>query len=215
MFTGIVEDTGTVTRTETEGGLLRVTIAAPRLSVELPRGGSIAVDGCCLTAVAGGDGCFTCELTPETLRRTAFGARLKEGARVNLERPMRADGRFDGHIVQGHVDAVGHIAEMRPVGGGVEMAVQAPDAVARYLVEKGSVAVDGVSLTVAGLGRATFWVALIPFTLQVTRFGEAEAGDAVNLEVDVLAKYVERLLSSVPGAAGRRERGAARTRRRL
>jgi riboflavin synthase len=139
-------------------------------------------------------GTFTCELTAETLARTAFGTILAPGRRVNLERPLRADGRFDGHIVQGHVDGVGVVRDLRRTGNAAELAVAAPPEVARYLVLKGSVAVDGISLTVAGLAADVFSVAVIPYTLEYTTLRDARAGDRVNLEADVIAKYVERLL---------------------
>ncbi len=194
MFTGIVEEVGRVESAERRGGLLVVRVAAGRVVDGLDRGGSIAVDGCCLTAVAvDGDG-FTCELTGETLSRTAFADRLRTDARVNLERPLRADGRFDGHIVQGHVDGVGSVRGLDRQGGGAELEVSLPRALERYVVEKGSIALDGVSLTVAGVGPGVFRVALIPYTLEHTNLGQARVGGPVNLEVDVIAKYVERLL---------------------
>jgi riboflavin synthase len=152
------------------------------------------VDGCCLTAVRSDARGFDVDLTGETLKRTLFEERLVPGARVNLERPMKADGRFDGHIVQGHVDGIGRIAELVRTGDAAEMTVEVPASLERYLIEKGSVAVDGISLTVAGLGPGTFKVALIPYTLERTNLGSAAVGDRVSLEVDVIAKYVERLL---------------------
>jgi riboflavin synthase len=157
-------------------------------------GASIAVNGCCLTALTSERSVLACDLSPETLARTAFGERLRPGTLVNLERPLRADGRFDGHIVQGHVDGVGRISALRRQGDGAELEVEVPPALTRYLVEKGSVAVDGISLTVAALGPATFTAALIPYTLAHTNLAEARPGGRVNLEVDILAKYVERLL---------------------
>jgi riboflavin synthase len=141
----------------------------------------------------GGDA-FACELTEETLARTAFGARLVPGAVVNLERPLRADGRLDGHIVQGHVDGVGRVAALAPAGETAVLDVDVPEGLRRYLVEKGSVAVEGVSLTVAALREGGFAAALIPLTLSATNLAGLRPGDAVNLEMDVLAKYVERLL---------------------
>jgi riboflavin synthase len=193
MFTGIVESTGTVTAAERRDDVLRVRISASGLD-DLAPGGSIAVNGCCLTAVEADGTGFACELTEETLRRTAFGDRLRAGARVNLERPMRADGRFDGHIVQGHVDGVGRVRELRRTGNAAELLVEPPPALERYLVAKGSIAVDGISLTVADFRDDAFTVALIPYTLEATNLRDAQAGDLVNLEVDVIAKYVERLL---------------------
>jgi riboflavin synthase len=200
MFTGIVEEIGRVDSAERRGGLLVVRVAARRIADGLERGASIAVDGCCLTAVDSDAAGFTCELTGETLARTAFAERLRPGAPVNLERPLRADGRFDGHIVQGHVDGVGGVRGLTRQGGGAELEVALPAALERYVVEKGSIAVDGVSLTVAGLGPGVFRAALIPYTLEHTNLGQAQVGGPVNLEVDVIAKYVERLLG---GAGGR------------
>ncbi|HVR70132.1 MAG TPA: riboflavin synthase [Vicinamibacteria bacterium] len=194
MFTGIVEETGTVRSAEPAGEVLRVEIAARSVLDGLTTGGSISVNGCCLTAVAVGPDGFACELTRETLARTAFGERLRPGTRVNLERPLRADGRFDGHIVQGHVDGLGRVAELNRQGEAAELVVAPPPELERYLVEKGSVAVDGISLTVAARGPGSFTAAIIPYTLSHTNLAQARPGDRVNLEVDILAKYVERLL---------------------
>ena len=196
MFTGIIEATGTIRSAGRRGDVLVVKVGCDGRALGLPAGGSIAVNGCCLTAVDRGDEFFTCELTEETLRRTAFGERLRPGVTVNLERPMRADGRFDGHIVQGHVDDVGRISGVVRLGESAEMSIGFGPEVGRYLVHKGSVAVDGVSLTVAGLEADAFTVALIPYTLEHTNLGRARPGDRVNLEVDVIAKYVERLLTA-------------------
>jgi riboflavin synthase len=195
MFTGIVEEVGRITRVERRGDIVAVGIAATRVLDGLPVGGSVSVSGCCLTAVRVTPQGFDCELTPETLARTRFGDTLAEGLAVNLERPMRADGRFDGHIVQGHVDAVGRVASLAMLGESAELTITAPAGVLRYLVEKGSVAVEGVSLTVARQDGTTFAIALIPFTLSHTNLGGLHTGDPVNLEIDVIAKYVERLMS--------------------
>jgi riboflavin synthase len=195
MFTGIIEEMGTVSAAAWRGDVLVVHLTARRTLEGLGAGSSIAVNGCCLTAVAVAPDGFTCELTRETLQRTAFEQRLQPGVRVNLERPMRADGRFDGHIVQGHVDGVGRIREHRRLGDSSEMTIEVPAELERYLVPKGSVAVDGISLTVASLQAAAFTVALIPYTLEQTNLGTALAGDPVNLEADVIAKHVERLLA--------------------
>jgi riboflavin synthase len=192
MFTGIVETTGVVAEAVWRGEVLAVRIDS---SLELAIGGSVAVNGCCLTAVAVAASGFTCELTGETLARTAFGERLKPGAIVNLERPLRADGRLDGHIVQGHVDCVGSLRALRSLGSSAELEVALPAGRDRYLVEKGSIAVDGISLTVASLLPGAFTVAIIPYTLDVTNLRAARPGDALNLEFDVIAKYVERLIS--------------------
>jgi riboflavin synthase len=195
MFTGIVEAMAVVRSAERRGDLLVLGLRCDAGALGLVAGGSIAVNGCCLTAVdVSADG-FTCELTPETLRRTSFGGRLRPDVRVNLERPMRADGRFDGHIVQGHVDGVGRVAEVVPLGESVEMSIEVPEDLERYLARKGSVAVEGVSLTVADLRPRSFTVALIPYTLERTTLGTTRTGDAVNIETDIVAKHVERLLA--------------------
>jgi riboflavin synthase len=194
MFTGIVEETGRVVRTERRADVLVLQIEAATVLRGLPLGGSIAVNGCCLTATGISDVGFSCELTAETLARTAFDTRLLPGALVNLERPLRADGRLDGHIVQGHVDGVGVVLDVRRLGRSAELEVELPAELERYLVEKGSIAVDGVSLTVARLDGRVFVAALIPYTLEQTALRENRAGDRVNLEADVIAKYVERLL---------------------
>ncbi len=202
MFTGIIEETGVVGETRRRGDVLVVRIEARRTLRDLPVGGSIAVNGCCLTATRVSERDFECEMVEETLRRTAFEGRLKPGVRVNLERPMRADGRFDGHIVQGHVDGVGRITDLRRGGESAEIVVAPPPELERYLVPKGSVAVDGISLTVADLRPGSFTVALIPHTLEHTNLGKAQTGDPVNLEADVIAKHVERLLGPLSPARG-------------
>lgn len=204
MFTGIVEETGLVESAARRGDVLVVRIAAGPLVAGMPAGASIAVGGCCLTAVQVDPGGFTTELTRETLERTAFGTRLVPGARVNLERPLKADGRFDGHIVQGHVDGVGRVVELRRGDLSAELVVAAPPPLRRYLVEKGSVALDGVSLTVAALRDDDFTIALIPYTLEHTTLGDARPGAPLNVEVDVIAKYVERLLAAHAAAQGPR-----------
>ena len=194
MFTGIIEETGTIRQTSRREDVLVVRVSAGRALEGLLVGGSVAVSGCCLTAVEIEQNGFTCELSAETLARTAFEDRLRPGVVVNLERPMKADGRFDGHIVQGHVDGVGRITALTRTGETAEMTIEPPAGVERYLVTKGSVAVDGISLTVAGLRPGSFTVALIPYTLERTSLRHALVGDLVNLEADVIAKYVERLL---------------------
>jgi riboflavin synthase len=194
MFTGIVEQTGTVaTVDETDTGL-HIALIGTGLG-RLGLGESLAVNGVCLTAVGLADDRVELDIIPETMDRTTLGS-LSPSDVVNLERPMSASGRFDGHIVQGHVDCVGEVTGIeRGPDGGVVMAVRVPEAMQRYLVEKGSVTIDGVSLTVAGLTDDGFEVALIPHTLEITNLGLRRTGDQVNLEMDVLAKYVERLLS--------------------
>jgi riboflavin synthase len=195
MFTGIVEGTGrVVTLAVAPGGAgARLEVEAPWPAGALAAGDSVAVDGCCLTVAATTPGGFAADLVAETLRRTALG-RLAAGDRVNLERPLALGGRLGGHLVQGHVDGVGRVLERRPVGEGEEVRVELPEALARYVVEKGSIAVDGVSLTVAGVGEGWFAVALVPHTLATTTLGQRGPGDPVHLEVDVVAKYVERLV---------------------
>lgn len=193
MFTGIVEQIGTVEDVVDNEIGRRVLLSAPGLG-SLPIGASIAVNGVCLTAVEAGDDTVAVEVIPETMQRSNLGTLVKE-SQVNLERPMPASGRFDGHIVQGHVDGLGEIAAIeQDSDGGVVMTVGVPDSLRRYMVEKGSITIDGVSLTVASLTDDGFTVALIPHTLDVTTLGLRKPGDTVNLEVDVLAKYVERLL---------------------
>ena len=194
MFTGIVEEVGEIAAAERRADVLVVRVRARAVTAGLLRGASIAVDGCCLTVVETSADGFLCDLTRETLDRTGFAERLVPGALVNLERPMRADGRFDGHIVQGHVDGLGRVAGLRVQGEAALLEVTPPPELERYLVEKGSVAVDGISLTVAARAAGVFTAAIIPYTLAHTNLAQARPGDRVNLEVDILAKYVERLL---------------------
>jgi riboflavin synthase len=207
VFTGIVEDAGTVMEVAREADVVAVRIEGGPAVKGLREGGSIAVNGCCLTAVTVERSEFTCHLTAETLSRTSFGA-LRPGVLVNLERPMKAGGRFDGHIVQGHVDGVGKVVRLARDQRSAELAVSAPAGLLRYLVEKGSITVDGVSLTVAALRGRVFTVALIPYTLERTNLHAARPGTRVNLEVDVIAKYVERLMPPrrAPSSARRRKR---------
>lgn len=194
MFTGIVEEVGKVALVTDHPHGRRLSITADSMG-QLPVGASIAVNGVCLTAVSTDNGEVTVDVIPESLTRTNLG-QLGAGDAVNLERPMPADGRFDGHIVQGHVDGTGTVASISEEAGGVTVTIDTPEDLLAYLVEKGSVTVDGVSLTVAGLSESSFSVALIPHTLGVTTLGLRKVGDLVNLEVDVLAKYVERLLKA-------------------
>jgi riboflavin synthase len=201
MFTGLVEELGTVRAVIPNATGARLEIEAATVLDDAELGSSIAVNGCCLTAVEFGDGWWAADAVEETLRRTALGG-LGAGDRVNLERPVRLADRLGGHIVQGHVDGVGEIAERETLAdGSTRMAVAADDAILRYVVEKGSIAVDGVSLTVARVdtassGMGTFEIALIPHTATVTTLGFKGPGDPVNLEVDLVAKYVERLLGA-------------------
>ncbi|MFI5046000.1 MAG: riboflavin synthase [Acidimicrobiia bacterium] len=196
MFTGIVEELGTVRAiTPVEGGA-RLELSAATVLDDAEIGSSISVNGCCLTVVALGEGCFVADAVTETLACTSLGA-LVVGERVNLERPVRLADRLGGHIVQGHVDAVGTVRSRGlEADGSVALEIAAPADVLRYVVHKGSITVDGVSLTVAALASDSFTVAVIPHTLEVTTLGFRDAGRPVNLEVDVLAKYVERLLAT-------------------
>ncbi|NWF30814.1 riboflavin synthase [Streptomyces sp. PKU-EA00015] len=197
MFTGIVEELGEVTAVENLGDASRFRLRGPVVTEGAKHGDSIAVNGVCLTVVETGDGEFTADVMAETLKRSSLGA-LTTGSRVNLERPMVADGRFGGHIVQGHVDGTGTIVERTPSEHWEIVKVSLPAELARYVVEKGSITVDGVSLTVVEAGPDYFTISLIPTTLALTTLGVKQSGDPVNLEVDVIAKYVERLLGADP-----------------
>ena len=189
MFTGLIEAVGEVTASTTTTGGRRISVQAP-LAGELSLGDSVAVNGVCLTVVLTGDA-FQADVGPETLRVTTLGS-LEKGALVNLERPIRGDGRFGGHFVQGHVDAVGRIEDLRPANDFHWPTVSFPSELGRYMVLKGSVAVDGISLTVAGLAGNRFDVQLVPFTLAQTNLKRARIGDRVNLECDMIGKYVAR-----------------------
>jgi riboflavin synthase len=192
MFTGLVADRGRVLSMSRSVDGVRLTVGT-RLAGELAEGDSVAVNGVCLTATAIDEDRFSTDVMNETLARSSLG-RVAEGSEVNLELALRASDRLGGHIVQGHVDGTGTVAESVPDGFARRVRIAAPAEVLRYVVEKGSIAVDGVSLTVAGCDDRSFTVSLIPETLQRTNLGDAEAGTSVNLEVDVLAKYVERLI---------------------
>jgi riboflavin synthase len=190
MFTGLVADLGTVMAVDASDAGVRLTV---RTGLELREGDSVAVNGVCLTATSLPDGAFTADVMHETLRRSSL-ATLEEGSKVNLELPLRADDRLGGHFVQGHVDGLGTIWDVREEGFSHVVSIGAPPEIMRYVIEKGSIAVDGVSLTVSGLGEDWLQVSLIPETLERTTLGEATTGTPVNLEVDVLAKYIERLV---------------------
>ena len=194
MFTGIVRELGTVVSAEEVGGGRNLVVRAPGGAARTSVGDSVSIDGCCLTATAVADGTIAFHAVPETIAHTTLGA-LEVDERVNVEPALRAGEELGGHYVQGHVDAVGRVASVEVEGEGRRVSVEAPAGVLRYCVEKGSVTVDGVSLTVAELGQDAFAVALVPHTLAVTTLSELEPGDEVNLEADVLAKYVERLIS--------------------
>jgi riboflavin synthase len=205
MFTGIIEGTGTVAdlAAAADGSGARLAVDAGWLAGRLQLGESVAVNGCCVTVAEATAAGFAADLVAETLRRTALGG-LAAGAEVNLERPMTLGGRLGGHLVQGHVDGVAKVLDRTPVGDGHEVRIELPPDLERYVVEKGSVAVDGVSLTVAGVGPGWFTVALVPHTLEVTTLGRRRPGDPVQLEVDVVAKYVERLVQPWTDRAGAR-----------
>ena len=193
MFTGIVEEVGTVRKAREGRGLLELEIEAKGLAGQVKRGDSIAVAGVCLTATATRRHRFSTQAMTETLDRTTLGS-LRRGGRVNLELPVRLNDRLGGHIVQGHVDGIARVMRADDDDGALRVWMSAPDDVLRYLVPKGSVTLDGVSLTVVEVGTTSFQVALIPHTLKETTFNHIEIGDRFNVEVDVLAKYVERLI---------------------
>jgi riboflavin synthase len=201
MFTGLIADLGSVSALERDGAGVRLRIRT-RLAGELAPGDSIAVSGVCLTATEVGAGEFAADAMMETLERSSLG-QLKEGSQVNLELPLRAEDRLGGHVVQGHVDGTGTVSDVEEAGFARVLTVELePGGLERYLVEKGSVAIDGVSLTVSALHENGFAVSLIPETLERTTLGGATAGTPVNIEVDVLAKHVERLIESRSGHNG-------------
>jgi riboflavin synthase len=193
VFTGLVADLGTVSDVEATADGVRLRVATS-LAGELAEGDSVAVNGVCLTAVSADDEHFTAEVMNETLRRSSL-AEVASGRRVNLELPLRAQDRLGGHVVQGHVDGVGAVSAVEDDGFARVVTIDAPPGLLRYVVEKGSIAVDGVSLTVSSVSPDTFAVSLIPETLERTNLGAAAPGTPVNLEVDVLAKYVEKLVT--------------------
>jgi riboflavin synthase len=197
MFTGIIEEVGHVASIETKGQQRRLTVACSKLARELTQGDSISVSGVCLTAVDISKESFTCDLAQETWLRTSF-SRLKPEALVNLELPMRATGRFGGHVVQGHVDGVGTVIAFERVPGGNDylLKINVPSELTRYIVAKGSLAIEGISLTVAAIDGTQVRVAIIPHTSDVTNLRSVKPGDPVNLEVDVIAKYVENMIGA-------------------
>jgi len=195
VFTGIVEELGEVVGREHLGDSARLVIRGPIVTSDTGHGDSIAVNGVCLTVVdVSADGSFSADVMDETLNRSSLGG-IDVGSRVNLERAAALQSRLGGHIVQGHVDGTGEVLSRRPSEHWTVVRVALPSVLSRYVVQKGSITVDGVSLTVSGLGPDWFEVSLIPTTLDLTTLGRAEVGAPVNLEVDVIAKYVERLLS--------------------
>jgi riboflavin synthase len=195
MFTGIVEELGEVVAVERGESSARITVRGPLVLSDAAPGDSIAVNGVCLTVVEHDATSFTADVMAETLDRSSLGA-LQAGSRVNLERPVTMSARLGGHLVQGHVDGTGVVAERTPGEHWEVVRVTMPAALGRYVVTKGSVTVDGVSLTVVDVGDDWFTVSLIPTTLQLTTLGRAQPGDPVNLEVDVVAKYVEKLMGA-------------------
>ena len=199
MFTGIIEHLGTIESLtmNTDGG--RVTIHAPTLAGSLEVSKSIAVNGCCLTIVSVDEDKFSADLSGETLRKTSFGAAsgaLKKGAHVNLETPLTAGKEFGGHFVLGHVDAAGRVTHLMPEGENWWYGVEVPEELGRYIVPKGSITIDGISLTIARWQNHIAEIAVIPYTYEHTNIRDSKAGDAVNLEFDILGKYVERYLQA-------------------
>ncbi|HUK30567.1 MAG TPA: riboflavin synthase [Candidatus Acidoferrum sp.] len=195
MFTGLVEHVGKIKSIERVESGARIRVHAGPLIKGLEKSGSIAVNGCCLTAVDITKQTFAADLSGETLRRTSLGE-LEPGTRVNLERPLTAAKELGGHFVQGHVDGLGRVARLEPEGANWWFGVQIPAALARYIAMKGSIALDGISLTVAGWRDGIVETAIIPFTYEHTNLSSLKVGDAVNVECDILAKYVERIVAA-------------------
>lgn len=196
MFTGIIEEVGRVASLKTKGEQRRLTVSCSKLLPELKQGESVSVSGVCLTAVEIAKTSFAADLAQETWHRTSF-SRLQKDALVNLELPMRASGRFDGHVVQGHVDGVGTVIDLKPIPDGNDywLNLNVPSELARYIVSKGSLAIEGISLTVAAIEGIQVRVAIIPHTADATNLRSLKPGDPVNLEVDVIAKYVEKMMA--------------------
>jgi riboflavin synthase len=205
MFTGIIRGIGLVDSVDRSAEGVRITVATP-LADKLATGDSIAVNGVCLTAASASAGSFVAEVMNETLAKTSLSD-TGTAAQVNLELPLRAGDPLGGHMVQGHVDGVGVISGVREDGFARRVTIEAPSEVLRYIVEKGSVAVDGVSLTVVAVDQETFEVSLIPETLERTSLGRAQAGTRANLEVDVIAKYVEKMVGGLDGNRDRHNHG--------
>jgi riboflavin synthase len=202
MFTGIIEEVGRVAKIEEQGENRRVTITASKLNQELRQGDSIAVSGVCLTALNVKPGSFSADLAPETWARTSF-SRMREGALVNLELPMKADGRFGGHVVQGHVDSVGKLIALEQIADSENfwLRIEIPSEIERYTVFKGSICIEGISLTVAKLEGQECTVAVIPHTVEMTNLKSLKPGDPLNLEADLIAKYVEKMTRREGGAS--------------
>jgi riboflavin synthase len=199
MFTGIIEEVGRVRSIEQRGENRRITIAAENASRELKTGDSVSVSGVCLTALNIKPGSFCADLAPETWERTSF-SRMHEGAQVNLELPMKADGRFGGHIVQGHVDGVGKLIALERIADSENLwlRIELPREVEKYTVYKGSICIEGISLTIAKLEGRECTVAIIPHTVEMTNLNALRPGDPVNLEADLIAKYVEKMMQGPP-----------------
>ena len=195
MFTGIVEEVGRISRIEQRGENRRITVAAKHSPKELKTGDSVAVSGVCLTAIDIKPGSFCADLAPETWTRTSF-SRIQEGALVNLELPMKADGRFGGHIVQGHVDGIGKLIALERIADSENwwLHIELPEEVEKYTVYKGSISIEGISLTVAQLENNRCTIAIIPHTVEITNLHSLKPGDPVNLEADLIAKYVEKMI---------------------
>jgi riboflavin synthase len=195
MFTGIIEEVGRVSRIADKNGSRRISISCSRLAKELKKGDSIAVSGVCLTAIDITPSSFTADLAEETWNRTSF-SRIRKDALVNLELPIRADGRFGGHIVQGHVDGIGKFLALDKIQGAQDfwLRIEIPPGLARYVISKGSLSIEGISLTVAKIEGATVTAAIIPHTLEMTNLASLKPGDPMNLEVDMIAKYVEKMM---------------------
>jgi len=203
MFTGIIEEVGKVVKIEQRGENRRLTVEASRTPTELGTGHSIAVSGVCLTALDIKTHSFCADLEPETWVRTSF-SRMHEGALVNLELPMKADGRFGGHIVQGHVDGVGNLIALERISSSENwwLHIAIPADIEKYTVYKGSISIEGISLTVARLENSRCSIAIIPHTVEMTNLGSLKPGDPVNLEADLLAKYVEKMMQRDSAATG-------------
>lgn len=195
MFTGIVEEVGVVTKIIEERGTKRITIEAKNTPKQLKLGDSVAVSGVCLTAVRIAATSFGADLAEETVARTSF-SRIGQGAKVNLELPMKADGRFGGHVVQGHVDGTGRFLALEPIQGAEDywLRIEIPRDLAKYVVYKGSISIEGISLTVAKIEGTRVTVAIIPHTAEVTNLASLKEGDPVNIETDIIAKYVEKMI---------------------
>jgi riboflavin synthase len=193
LFTGLIEEMGKVISIQRSSVMSTLLVEAKKVTKDLPIGSSVAVNGACLTAIRVSGSTFAAQISSETLNRTNLG-KLTPGTGVNLERAMALGERLEGHIVSGHVDAVGTISRILSEGQGMRIWIETPPQLRRYIVEKGSIAVDGISLTVAGVDQNTFWIAVIPHTLKETTLGQARVEQGVNLEADVLAKYIESLL---------------------